>query len=79
MNANFYIPKENKEIANEAVFLMKHEDTDPSDFRRMFSQLDVVSRDYVIVIGCGQRLVFSNLFLRASIILLIFSIEFEIF
>ena len=34
---------------------MKHEDTDTSDFRRMFSQLDVISRDFVVVTGCGQR------------------------
>ena len=34
---------------------MKHEDTDTSDFRRMFSQLDVISRDFVVVTECGQR------------------------
>ena len=34
---------------------MKQEDTDPSDFMHMFSWLDLISRDYVVVTGCGQR------------------------
>ena len=55
MNAQFCITKENIEIVEELVLLMKHEDTDTSDFRRMFSQLDVISRDFVVVTGCGQR------------------------
>ena len=55
MNAKFQITKENREIVDELVLLTKHEDTDPSDFRRTFSQLDLISRDYVVVTGCGQR------------------------
>ena len=36
MNAKFCMTKENRDIVDELVLLMKQEDTDPSDFRRMF-------------------------------------------
>ena len=64
MNSEFCMAQDNREIANELIGLMKEEETDPSVYRRFFSQLDLVSKDYVVVTGCVQRLAFSKFFCK---------------